>query len=128
MALPTDAQARKNIPVYSGFIKYFPDAICEVAALSKVGNDQHNPGQPLHWAKEKSGDELDALMRHLIDDASGVPVDADGIEHAVKVAWRAMANLQRLCDARKAALEVTDEPAFRVPVSLYDNPLRLRDA
>ena len=111
MSLPTDAQARKNIPVYSGFIKYFPDAICEVARLSKVGNDQHNPGQPLHWAKEKSSDELDALMRHLIDDAAGVPVDTDGIDHAVKVAWRAMANLQRLCDARNAALTEWEERA-----------------
>ena len=114
MALPTDAQARKNIPVYSGFIKYFPDAMIEVAKLSKVGNDQHNPGQPLHWAKEKSGDELDALVRHMIDDASGVPVDTDGIDHAVKMAWRAMANLQRLCDARKAAEapEFEDGPEF----------------
>lgn len=105
MSLPTDALARKNIPVYSGFIKYFPDAIVEVAKLSKVGNDQHNPGQPLHWAKEKSSDELDALMRHMIDEASGVPVDTDGIDHAVKVAWRAMANLQRMLDKRNTVLK-----------------------
>lgn len=99
--LPTDAQARKNIPIYSGFIKYFPDAMIKVAQLSKIGNDQHNPGQPLHWAKEKSGDELDAFMRHMIDDATGVPLDLDGVEHATKMAWRAMANLQRLCDAER---------------------------
>jgi hypothetical protein len=99
MALPTDAQARKNIPVYSGFIKYFPRAMCAVAHLSKIGNDQHNPGQPLHWAKEKSKDEMDALCRHMIDDAMGIPADTDGVAHATKLAWRAMANLERLLEA-----------------------------
>lgn len=86
---------RKGIPVYSGFITYFPRAILEVARLSKVANDQHNPGEPLHWAKEKSTDEPDAMMRHLIDDALGEEIDTDGIAHLVKVAWRAMALLER---------------------------------
>ena len=89
------ATERKNIPVYSGFIKYFPRAILAVARLSKVANDQHNPGEPLHWAKEKSQDELDALMRHMIDDTLGESVDTDGILHFTKIAWRGMANLER---------------------------------
>lgn len=92
---------RKEYPVYSGFIKYFPDAILEVAHLSFVGNEQHHPGEPLHWDKNKSTDNADAMMRHLIDDARGVPVDEDGIEHLVKTAWRAMAVLQRELDKRK---------------------------
>lgn len=95
MSLPTDAAARKAIPIYSGFIKYFPDAIAAVAELSRKGNDQHNPGKPLHWDRSKSGDEMDALMRHLLDDAAGVPVDTDGVEHLTKTAWRAMAALQK---------------------------------
>src|SRR4030066_136627 len=56
-ALPTDPKARKAIPVYSGFIKYFPRAICAVAELSRIGNDEHNPGKSLHWDRSKSGDE-----------------------------------------------------------------------
>ena len=64
MSLPTDAKARKDIPAASGFVDYFPDAIIEVAILSKIGNDQHNPGKPLHWDRSKSGDESDALFRH----------------------------------------------------------------
>lgn len=88
-------ETRKDYPVYSGFIKYFPNAILEVAHLSKIGNDQHNKGEPLHWAKEKSTDEPDALMRHLIDHAKGITYDTDGIAHLVKVAWRAMALLER---------------------------------
>ena|SRR5689334_22263754 len=88
----TDAKARKALPVFSGFVKYFPDAMLAVAELSRIGNDQHNPGQPLHWAKEKSTDEHDALMRHLIDAGT---LDTDGVRHSTKVAWRAMAALQR---------------------------------
>jgi len=98
MTLPVDAAARKAIPIYSGFIKYFPDAIAAVAELSRKGNDQHNPGQPLHWDRSKSSDELDAMMRHVLDDAAGKPEDTDGVLHATKVAWRAMANLQKLVE------------------------------
>ena len=89
------AEERKGIPVYTGFIKYFPLAILEVARLSKIANDQHSPGEPLHWAKEKSKDEPDAMMRHLIDEANGEHFDTDNVRHLTKVAWRAMANLQR---------------------------------
>lgn len=90
--LPVDAKARKAVPIYSGFIKYFPRAIAAVAHLSAVGNTQHNPGQPLHWDRSKSGDELDALMRHLLE-ADGV--DKDGVDHLCKVAWRSMAALEK---------------------------------
>lgn len=99
-ALPTTAADRKGIPVTTGFIDYFPDAMAEVARLSKVGNDQHNPGQPLHWDKSKSTDEADALVRHLIDRGT---FDTDGVRHSAKVAWRAMALLQREIDAERAA-------------------------
>ena len=97
----TEAERRKGIPVYTGFIKYFPDAILAIAELSRIANDQHNPGEPVHWAKEKSTDEPDALMRHLIDDAKGEEFDSDGVRHLTKVAWRAMANLQRKLENEK---------------------------
>ena len=51
---------RKKIPVYSGVLKYFPDAIKEVAKCSLAGT-----------------------------------IDTDGIRHSAKVAWRALANLQK---------------------------------
>lgn len=88
----TDAQVRKQYPVYTGFIKYFPDAIMEVANLSFVANEQHNPGTPVHWDRSKSGDEKDALMRHLIQSGT---LDTDGIRHSTKVAWRSLAMLQK---------------------------------
>jgi Domain of unknown function (DUF5664) len=77
-------------------LDYFPDALYEVAGVSFVGNQQHNPGQPLHWAKEKSADEADALLRHLKDRGT---FDSDGVRHSAKVAWRALALLQRELEA-----------------------------
>jgi hypothetical protein len=87
-----EAQERKDTPVWSGVVSYFPDALLAIAQCSKAGNDQHNPGKPLHWDRGKSGDELDALTRHLIDAGT---IDTDGIRHSTKVAWRALANLQK---------------------------------
>jgi hypothetical protein len=90
--LPTDAQARKAIPIATGFVDYFPDAMAAVAELSRIGNDQHNPGKPLHWDRSKSGDESDALMRHFVQRGT---LDTDGVRHSAKVAWRAMAMLKK---------------------------------
>jgi len=81
--LPTDAAERKTYPIYSGFINYFSNAIAAVSHLSYKGSKQHHPDKPVHWDMSKSGDELDALMRHMIDG------DWE------QVAWRAMANLER---------------------------------
>jgi hypothetical protein len=86
------AETRKKTPVFSGVLKYFPDAIREISRVSLAGNNQHHPEKPLHWDRNKSTDELDALTRHLIDAGT---LDTDGIRHSAKVAWRALANLQK---------------------------------
>ena len=87
-----DDKTRKALPLFEGCLRYFPDALLEVAEVSRVGNQQHNPGEPLRWAKEKSRNELDSLTRHLLDAGTR---DGDGMRHSAKVAWRALANLQR---------------------------------
>lgn len=102
----TEAQRRKESPVARGLIAYFPDAVGYVAHVSWVGNEQHNPGQPMHWARSKSSDHLDCLARHLTDHLAGRPTDTDGLEHLGKVAWRALAALQlHLENLRTAAAE-----------------------
>ena len=88
------AKERKDTPVFSGVLKYFPNALKEVSKCSQAGNDQHHPNTPLHWDMEKSKDELDALTRHLIDHSIN-PLDEDGQLHLAKVAWRALAALER---------------------------------
>ena len=94
-SLPIKAEQRKANPLFRGVLKYFPDALCAVAECSNKGNDQHHKGAPLHWDKSKSFDEGDALIRHLIDSGT---IDTDGIRHSAKVAWRALALLQREID------------------------------
>lgn len=89
--LPASADARKAAPIVSGAIDYFPLALLEVARISKAGNDQHNPGQPLHWARNKSNDHVDCVVRHLIERGT---VDSDGQRHTAKAAWRILALLQ----------------------------------
>lgn len=89
--LPEDAADRKATPICSGVLDYFPAALAEVARISKAGNDQHNPGQPLHWAREKSTDHADCILRHLIDRGT---LDTDGNRHTAKACWRLLALLQ----------------------------------
>lgn len=97
MALPTKSADRKNMPLARGVLDYFPDALCEVAAVSLAGNKQHNLG-PLHWDKSKSTDEADALLRHLVERGKR---DTDGMRHSAKAAWRALAMLQREIDTEQ---------------------------
>ena len=90
---PTDKAAeRKATPVFSGFLAYFADAVNEVSRCSMAGQKQHAPDEPLQWHRDKSGDELDALSRHLLEAGT---MDDDSIRHSTKIAWRAMANLQK---------------------------------
>lgn len=96
-----EAKQRKETPIYSGVISYFPLAIAEVSRVSFVGNEQHNKGQPLHWDRSKSKDELDALMRHLTDHARGEVYDTDGVRHLSKCAWRALAILEKELENEK---------------------------
>lgn len=102
MSLPTDSKARKRIPIYSGVIRYFPRSLIALAQCSQAGNDQHNPGKPLHWDRTKSMDHLDCLMRHMVDDVLGTTLDTDDIIHKTKVAWRAMADLELALEAAQA--------------------------
>ncbi len=96
--LPEASEARKEIPLVTGLIDYFPDALAAVAYVSKVGNDQHNPGEPMHWARGKSNDHADCIARHLVDRGGQ---DAKGIRHSAYLAWRALALLQEELEAAK---------------------------
>lgn len=92
MIKPLTPQERKERPIFSGVLKYFPEALMEVAHVSFVGNEQHNKGKELHWDRTKSTDEADALTRHLLESGT---LDTDGCRHSAKLAWRALALLQK---------------------------------
>ncbi len=91
--LAGDKQARKEAPIARGLIGYFPNACINVAHVSYVANEQHNPGQPMQWAFTKSTDHADCQVRHALD-AAASPFDDDGLPHLAKKAWRAMAELE----------------------------------
>ena len=91
------SKERKETPVFSGVLQYFPDAINAVARQSWAGNEKHNPGEPLHWSREKSSDHMDCAIRHMM-----TPDEIDpetGGTHLVAAAWRVLAALQLQCEA-----------------------------
>lgn len=95
MQFDNSSAGRKECPTYEGFVRYFPAAMALVAKLSKFGNDKHNPGEPMHHARGKSTDHGNCIIRHQ----AGVGYrDEMGLDHAVAVAWRAMAQLQEIAE------------------------------
>lgn len=91
-SLPADPAERKKHPIASGVFDYFPDALAAIARVSWQGNNQHNPDKPLHWDRSKSGDEADTMLRHFGERGT---LDSDGLRHTAKMAWRALALLQK---------------------------------
>lgn len=105
LTLPTDSNERKDYPVLSGCVKYFPAALAGVSRISKLGNDKHNPGQPLHHARGKSMDHGDCIIRHLIDTEDLLAAFNRGdasitkeqiLLEANQLAWRALAYSQMI--------------------------------
>jgi hypothetical protein len=92
---------RKEVAVARGFFAYFPDAIALIARHSVRSNEKHNPGQPVHWSREKSSDHEDCIGRHSL----AVAVDPDSLDgtepHMICRAWRAMAALQEWAEKQK---------------------------
>lgn len=98
---PGTDRERKALPVWSGVVMYFPRAMREISRVSFIGNEQHNPGEPLHWAKGKSTNQSDTAMRHAMDHAAGNHYDTDGTLHQAKACWRAMAELETFLEAQE---------------------------
>lgn len=91
-----DSAGRKKVPMFSGVMAYFPDAIAALAEHSFKGNEKHNPGEPLHHARGKSMDHTDCIMRHL---ANYNGMDGDALE-AVALFWRAGALCQEVLERK----------------------------
>lgn len=85
------SEKRKEYPIITGVLDYFPDAIAMVSHVSYLGNLKHNPGQPLHWSRGKSADHLDCIGRHMVERKE---IETDNIIHLANAAWRTLAELQ----------------------------------
>lgn len=100
---------RKEVAISRGLYAYFPDALALVARHSVRANEKHNPGQPVHWAREKSSDHEDCIGRHSLSIAID-PNSLDGGQpHIVCRAWRALAALQLWAEAQ--AVSKAEPPA-----------------
>ena len=101
-------------PVATGVLDYFPDALREVAKISKLGNEQHNPGTLLHWDRGKSTDDANPIISHFMQRGA---IDTDGGRHSAKLAWRALALLQKELEAAGLSL-----PTHAGPPGTYSTP------
>lgn len=98
--LPTEG--RKDLPVATGVLEFFPTALAEVAKVSVAGAKQRQSDTLVPpEGTVSTGEHADCLVRHLLDRGT---VDNDGVRHSAKVAWRALALLQR---------EIEDERSTR---------------
>lgn len=94
------------MPLATGLFDYFPNALAYVAFISYHGSQKHNPGEEMHWARDKSTDHANKIGRHLIQRGQ---IDSDGLRHSGNLAWRALALLQTeleesgLCDRSRAS-------------------------
>lgn len=107
--LPEDSAGRKEYPLAEGLLDYAPDALAEIARGSWVGNQKHNPGEPLHHARGKSMDHANCVARHLKDRGKfDKIVTQDGrvfyVRHSVWTAWRAIMLLQEELETAGAPL------------------------
>lgn len=133
-ALPHDDASRKALPIFDVLTKYFPRAVLELVKVCVVGNEQHNPGEPLHWARGKSMDQMNSIQRHLMDYGLGKRVEndpattrwKDGRGPSVRtlvlahVIWRACAQLELDLEAESAA----EAPPKVSAATMIENPKR----
>lgn len=85
--LPEDSSKRKEYPLYRGLFQLFPHALAAISHHTYINCRKHlgsdTPEGTIGWDKSKSPDELDAMLRHMLE------------EDWVSTAWRALGNLER---------------------------------
>ena len=133
--IPLLDKDRKAMPLWTFLMEYFPDTFLAVASVSIEGNKQHNPGEPLHWAREKSTDQMNTAFRHQFDYGRGVKIDTDGQYHLAKAIWRLSAQLQldieadRSVDTRRESERLHQDAVESVrSVLAHASPKRARKA
>jgi hypothetical protein len=89
---PVEDSERKEIRLDSIF-KFFPDACIELSRHIKRGADKYCDGE-IRWDRSKSPEEIASLMRHVMDQVH----DVDNTDIAAAIAWRGMANLQKVIE------------------------------
>jgi hypothetical protein len=115
------SEERKQYPMSSGLIDYFPDFLALISHVSWTGNEKHNPGQPLHWSRWNSTDHSDCVIRHHT--TRDKPEHDVPLMHMAEEAWRVLAMGQEAMEklyaldtppgARDEPLDATPKYEFR---------------
>lgn len=111
---------RKEMPVHTGVMLYFPDALCAIARVSQKSNEKHNPGEPLGWQRGKSTDQTDCVARHLLTPNATDP-DSGELELAHS-GWRILAQIQLAEEKRLVAAGIRPLSGV-VPVEPDSSPV-----
>ena len=83
-----------KLSIMSLLVKYFPRALNRITQVSEFGAKKYCEGG---WRSVPSAHKRysDALMRHLLAEATGEVNDAEsGLPHSAHVAWCALARLE----------------------------------
>jgi len=123
---PDDDKARKMLPIFDYFTRYFPKAHREVTKVCVVNNVRYNPDRApndINWARGKSPNQLGSGFRHMLESAVDgkifemVPAniaELTGIEKVYVLAeamWRIGAELELTIEREeaKAPFELNDD-------------------
>ena len=82
-----------------------------LARVSYIGSKQHHPKKQIHWDREKSTDDLDALMRHLMENGM---YDIDGVRHTAKIALESFSTLTKMLEEDNVRDEQWHKPDFYI--------------
>lgn len=133
---PDDDKARKMLPIFDYFTRYFPKSHREVTKVCVVNNVRYNPDRApadINWARSKSPNQLGSGFRHMLESAVDgkvfemVPPEVaklTGIEKVYVLAeamWRIGAELE-LTIERQEALDSTWTDAEKKPYQPYKLP------
>lgn len=128
--LPEDDKARKMIPLFEYFARYFPKAHREVAKVCVVNNVRYNPDRApadINWARGKSPNQLGSAFRHMMERQvdgkvfEAVPPEiakATGIQRVYVLAeamWRIGAQLELDIEAQEAEQAATPPVLDELP-------------
>jgi hypothetical protein len=74
---------------------YWPNALRLLAEHCVRSNGKHNPGEPVHWAFDKSTHHAASAERHT-EKFNEIDYES-GKLHGVSAVWRALSRLETLC-------------------------------
>lgn len=95
--IPEDDAERACYPIGTYLTEYCPNALLALSKHSYEANEKHNPGEEIHWARDKSIGSINRIFRHLFEFAwhYGRGEKDKSRYHLTAAAWRTNELLER---------------------------------